>query len=325
MKYFYNNEFEVIDTPEKAYVLGLYYADGFVTYHPEKHNYFTAISLHIKDKELLQSIKNHFPFFNLVHTEPTQYKLRLNQKIVCEHLMANGVLPNKSIKNKNKLRFPDIPTSLYSHFIRGYFDGDGSIFFSKTMSPNTKGFSITSSNYFLLKKIKEIFYYEGIDVKLNHIRGGHSIIRGKRIEFKLLTFSLVVQNKSTILKIADYLYKDATLYMKRKIWKFYYNFYPVKIRNKCPRCGSYNTRTEQLQSNDTIIFCKDCKRWSTYGHVYYDNLKPDFCKHCGADNFVKNGKVYSRTDNRLIGVQFLCRNCNRGTSVKLTAPLYGNV
>ena len=42
MKYYYNNEFENIDTPNKAYILGLFYADGFVTYNEEKYRYFSA-------------------------------------------------------------------------------------------------------------------------------------------------------------------------------------------------------------------------------------------------------------------------------------------
>lgn len=33
MKYYYNNEFEDIDTENKAYILGLFYSDGFVIYN----------------------------------------------------------------------------------------------------------------------------------------------------------------------------------------------------------------------------------------------------------------------------------------------------
>jgi intein/homing endonuclease len=34
-----------------------------------------------------------------------------------------GMVPNKSLV----LKFPDIPKEMYRHFIRGYFDGDGSL------------------------------------------------------------------------------------------------------------------------------------------------------------------------------------------------------
>lgn len=41
-KYFYNSELAKIDSPEKAYLLGLYYADGFVSYDSEKYSYFSG-------------------------------------------------------------------------------------------------------------------------------------------------------------------------------------------------------------------------------------------------------------------------------------------
>lgn len=37
MKINYNSELENIDSPEKAYILGLYYSDGYVTYNPKSN------------------------------------------------------------------------------------------------------------------------------------------------------------------------------------------------------------------------------------------------------------------------------------------------
>ena len=50
----YNGEFKVIDTPEKAYVLGLIYSDGYVKYN---NGYRHTIVLHNDDVELLELIK----------------------------------------------------------------------------------------------------------------------------------------------------------------------------------------------------------------------------------------------------------------------------
>ena len=48
----YNGEFKIIDTPEKAYVLGLIYSGGYVKYN---NGYHHTIVLHNDDVELLSS------------------------------------------------------------------------------------------------------------------------------------------------------------------------------------------------------------------------------------------------------------------------------
>ena len=65
-----------------------------------------------------------------------------------------GCVPKKSLI----LEFPDIPHQYLSHFIRGFFDGDGSIHFNK---PNTIKVAFISTKQFL----------ESLQVKLNNILG----------------------------------------------------------------------------------------------------------------------------------------------------------
>lgn len=257
MKYFYNNEFKKIDTKEKAYILGLYYADGFVTYKPEKYSYFSGIKLHIKDLELLDRIKKLFPFFNIIKEENVVV-LRCNQRLFCEHLITNGVLTRKSSTNKYKLKFPKIPPSLYSHFIRGYFDGDGSIYFNKNNSANSKGFTFTGNNYRFLKKIQEILWYEKIPMKLYYSKNSKSVIRGKEVIFKNLCFSIRNQNSTTIKIASQYLYKGANLYMVRK--HLIFNTWKEKPkRPKCPKCNSIKT---QWQIKNKYLICRNCNKYS---------------------------------------------------------------
>jgi len=259
MKYNYKGEFYNIDSPNKAYVLGLWYADGFVTYKPEKYSYFAGIKLQIKDLELLEQILTEFPFFSL-RKEENVCIIRCNQKIFCEHLMLNGIHTNKSGINKNLLIFPEISTNLYSHFIRGYFDGDGSIYFNKHNSVNSKGLCFTGNNYKFIKKLQEILWYEKIPMKLNYVKNGKSIIRGQEVSFNSLCFSLNTQNISIIKITSKYLYKDSLLHMKRKYQVF--NTWidkPVKTSPNCPKCKSKKT---QWQIKNTYIICRNCNKYS---------------------------------------------------------------
>lgn len=259
MKYNYNSELSEIDTPDKAYLLGLWFADGFVTYDPSKSSYFSGIKLHVKDLELLKKIMKKFPFF-VIAFEKNCCTLRCNQRKFCEDLMKNGVYPNKSGVNKDLLKFPEIPYELYSHFIRGYFGGDGSIFFSRVNGGNSKGFVLIGNNYKFLKKIQEILWNEGIKLKITYKRGGESVIRGQKVIFKCLTFSVGSQNSTTIRKASKYLYKNSTLHMERKYIIF--NIWipkPVKTSPRCPKCKSNNT---QWQRKGTYIICRNCNKYS---------------------------------------------------------------
>lgn len=51
-----DNYFDVIDTPNKAYALGIYYADGNVS---KNKNYF-SISLQERDKDILDKLNHEF-------------------------------------------------------------------------------------------------------------------------------------------------------------------------------------------------------------------------------------------------------------------------
>lgn len=128
--------FDNIDTEEKAYVLGLLYADGN---NNEERN---SISLGLKetDKEILEKITAL-----IQPTKPLQYvdvscsrkkEGFENSQNQCRMVIASKHISHRLVKlgcGKAKthiLTFPtkeQVPSHLIRHFIRGYFDGDGSI------------------------------------------------------------------------------------------------------------------------------------------------------------------------------------------------------
>jgi len=121
--------FEQIDTPDKAYWLGVMYSDGFIT-KKEYTNTF-GLSISEKDEEWLLKFKEFLNYNGDIHhyTVSSGYKkgtpyVRLligNNKIVSD-LEHWGVVEHKT-KLINKI--PAI--AFIDDFIRGYIDGDGSL------------------------------------------------------------------------------------------------------------------------------------------------------------------------------------------------------
>jgi hypothetical protein len=200
------NYFEVIDNEYKAYFLGLIYSDGCV------FNTMLRISLQEEDKSILEKFLENIESEGKLYDVIGRKKSHKNQKLLSissvklvNDLVKLGVEPKKSLINK----FPSkeqLPENLLNHFIRGVFDGDGSVFEYERIINDKKyvelGVSIISSKEFMVGLSNVIKFGNIYDTN----NGKNSFISFK--------------NKRDIQKIFDYLYKDSTIFMDRKYFKF---------------------------------------------------------------------------------------------------------
>ena len=125
-----SNFFEVIDSKEKAYWLGFLYADGYISKKNE-----IRINLKKDDESHLQKFLNAIEATNSnIHYSQKTDKDKVYYQAYCsirdnkivEDLGNKGCVNNKSLT----LTFPteeQVSEEFVSHFVRGYFDGDGSI------------------------------------------------------------------------------------------------------------------------------------------------------------------------------------------------------
>jgi DNA-binding transcriptional regulator WhiA len=110
-----------------AYILGFIYADGCIEDNDSRLN----IRLQYNDIELLEKIKKELRYTGAIikyiskigDKEYKSCKLQISSIDIVNDLKKLGVVSNKSLV----LQFPDIPQEYVIDFIRGYFDGDGSI------------------------------------------------------------------------------------------------------------------------------------------------------------------------------------------------------
>lgn len=204
-----NSYFEKIDTERKAYWLGFLYADGCVS-ERSKNNKVITIQLHPNDRyileELLKDIKSDRPIYV---NKKGYISISIGSTKMANDLIKLGCIPRKSLV----LKFPTeniVPKYLMNHFIRGYMDGDGCISTYMKLRKNRKDPVFTCEikfigTYDMLYGIKEFFNSEK-NVLINR----HSP-NSCQISFAGRKYRNVM----------DFLYKDATIYMKRKKDKWY--------------------------------------------------------------------------------------------------------
>ena len=198
------NFFSLINTEEKAYWLGFLYADGCVH---NKSNGQKLVTLVVKDKEVIEKfIKALDGNFEVKQYNDT-YGIYLTSKIMFNDLCKLGCIPRKSLI----LKFPKIKEDLKNHFIRGYFDGDGSVFITNPQNRNKTnttyksiGIGICGTNELLtdLSKFAPI----------------NAPKKDKRKKGNIWYSSTSGTNKA--LTFYNYLYKDATIWLDRKKNKF---------------------------------------------------------------------------------------------------------
>lgn len=232
-KYNYNkNYFKEINSEEKAYWLGFLYADGCITrfYKNEK---LKSMSLELTLKEedkghlfkFLNSLESNVPIQN--KTIKNQYKacrVVINCTEMCRDLINLGCTPQKSLT----LTFPSneiLKEGYIQHFIRGYFDGDGCVYYNKTdvyhkakkKSYLQKHFSVSFvGTYNLLTSMKNILINNKINVSEKFTTTGEA-------------YQMYIYGKNNILKFYEFLYKDSSVFLKRKYEKFQYAFSEYKL------------------------------------------------------------------------------------------------
>lgn len=199
--------FDEIDSEETAYWLGFIYADGMV----RPKGYEVALNLGTKDLDHLIKFANLFGA-RIVKRSTFSKKQRKTYETFCcsvyskylyDSLVSKGIYPRKTyLKDSDILDY--IPDYLFHHFIRGVFDGDGTII----VPPNDAYcyFSLLGCEALLIK-IRD-YMVENLAISSNIIEARSGIFR------------VAWQGRFQLLKIREWLYGDTAIYLQRKYDRF---------------------------------------------------------------------------------------------------------
>ena len=211
-KYFLNEDFLSLWTQEMAYVLGFWYADGHM-----RHARSYRIIFSSKDKDHLISIRNSFTSNSPVVDDRNSYSLVICSKKLYFELSRLGGTSHKSAS----ITFPKLPEQFLTDFIRGYFDGDGSVhFIHYKHTKNGKHYTNIRSNFTCGSKV----FLESIK---NILHSKIGLFERKVCQYGPHQFKLGYGQKDTAKLLGFMYYPGHTTALTRKA------AYLPKIKAKC--------------------------------------------------------------------------------------------
>lgn len=205
------NFFDIIDNEEKAYWLGFIYADGCISSTEKRPNYHVRITLSNKDKSHLEKFAK---IFNIeIKTIPKEIaggygasndivRIDIYNKDMWINLYEIGIDSLKTYDEEAKI-LENIPDELLRHFIRGVFDGDGSI----SLNENKSGGKFNICGTFGLMEKLQKYLIENLELSetklVQHIKSK-------------MNYNLAYHGVKQIRKIYDWFYQDSTVFLERK-------------------------------------------------------------------------------------------------------------
>lgn len=212
--------FSKIETELQAYLLGFIYADGSINI--QRH----TLSIHINDVD-----GELFDLFKIISPKAytskdagyeskalvrgrtvknkSSIRLAISSKILINDLIQLGVCERKTYE---ELHIPKMPYNLIGHFIRGYFDGDGSFTWIAT-APNLSNreknwrikmtWRIDSKTKTILTEFQQWFCENNIKLNINYT---------KRDDMYVICTS----SKKTFSNLYELIHKNAKYSLSRK-------------------------------------------------------------------------------------------------------------
>jgi len=212
-KYHYNTDVLREDSEFKWYFMGFVAADGNLNRSESR----LEITINEKDRALLEEFRNRIvpdkPIYEKPNTNAVRFSIT-NKEIVDYIIDEIGIPERKSLT----LLFPAVestqssignasgmPRNMIHHFIRGYFDGDGTWGVKKARRMVDGDMRYYYGSRMRVLGTAEVLY----NISL-HFDGRN------RKPYKRGNFYSLEMNFSKANEFADYIYNDATIFLRRK-------------------------------------------------------------------------------------------------------------
>jgi hypothetical protein len=205
-KYTVNHSFFKVWSHDMAYILGFWFADGFIALRDSCF----SISQHKKDKYILYDILRimgaNYPLANSRNNKT----INIYSNEIVNDIISLGGKERKSLD----VKFPKVPKKYLSDFVRGYFDGDGSVSrlkngcFESSFTTGSKKFAYT-----LLKEIEDNSTVKGT-VQIKTRKKGENLF-GERRKVDSIYYCVRFYHNNSI-RLRNFMYQNKSIKLLRK-------------------------------------------------------------------------------------------------------------
>lgn len=218
------NDYTNVDKPEIAYILGLIWTDGHVSFSNNKNK--TPIVKHscVKyDSQISDRIFNELGWRNFdCENSQSIGKNTMSVNWISSKILGDYLI-SQNYREKNRGTFIYEKISCISHFLRGLFDGDGCITISKSGKYKQTAIYFSSSSDQQWNFLTEIL--DSINVKYKIRMNIDKLGKSSQI---------CIHESESIYNLCEFMYKDSeNLRLERKFNKYqeFLNYKRLYIRN----------------------------------------------------------------------------------------------
>jgi hypothetical protein len=229
--------FANVDSEKRAYWLGFSFADGMVIDKVAKGSMLFSVHLAQRDRGHLETLRRELEANNkAVVTKAGGARLTVSSDKICSDLIRYGCTPRKSLT----VQYPSIHEEFGRHFVRGYFDGNGSVCVHR-------GRAFVS-------------VYTG---SLAFAHALHSAVQAKQnvVKRKTNCYAVVVSGRNDVVRLFSFMYDDATVWLdrKRQPLEEWLHADPVKETKSCDWCDTSFEIGRAVARSDRRYCSKRCR------------------------------------------------------------------
>lgn len=265
-------------SPEMAWVLGLIFTDGCLS--------GGRVQICSIDLDLLEKVKKHLGSNKQVLKTTQSYdKTKFIYRIeFCREKMRNDLYKLGLVEKKSLiLKFPEVPKESIRHFIRGCWDGDGSVFIS---GGKLRASYVSGSKDFIYSLIEKL-YKMGIGRK----GGTNTTLPLSPLKIhvdqraKSPSYSIKIDSEESLARLFSFFYYgvDESVYLKRKydVFAQALNMLPQEFDkldennlDKYNQVDATSSRKKflQIKNDDGKLKCSKCKAVNKLMYVSSDTL-----------------------------------------------------
>lgn len=219
--------FKTINSEISAYLYGFILGDGCITIRKKRKEYCLSISQAIEDRYIIDLFKEAMndelnihetknktftcPKTGKIYKCQNQVSIQFYSKQLIEDLIKNGLCENKT---EEELSIPEMNEELFRHFLRGYFDADGTCG-TYLIVGHTKGVRDRVKPTFHISSHKQNILNE-INIKLEKLYNIKIPVYKTKDRDSVLKSGSI----SEIRKLFIFMYENSNFYIPRKYEKF---------------------------------------------------------------------------------------------------------